>query len=650
MNKIESVSGVLILKKAVALFTAIIMIFSVMSVSAAEKDDGYTDLPVVLVCGYAGPQLSEVYEDGSKEQVWYPDFGEIPQILLSRIAEVALGLGESVFGSADYIAKVVGEEAEKYLEKVKCNDDGSSMYNLMPTVYGAEETNSQVLFDRFGDESYQYETDITRKMREHISRSQIYNFTCDWRMGAVECAQELDKYIQQVKERDGCDRVNIFCLSHGGQVTATYLTLFGWKQDVKNACMTVPAAGGAGIVYDLLTADIKFDELNLIKFIEHGTVTEDDYHWLVEAQQLGFLDKILDKLVPYLYRVVGNWGSIWDFCPSSIYEDMKTEWLDETANAEIIKKSDYMHYSVMPQFYTELQKCNDEYGMNVSIIAGTDIGMVTGWANQGDGIICTAFSTGAECTDVGMRFPDGYIQKNPCGGKYKLSPEMTVDASTAYLPDNTWFVSGLYHGMTYWDEFTRELLILLTLTDSITDVYSDKRFPQFHASTNPSNTVWAAFDKSVEGYVCDEDTCLTVKNLTDTGRDLLIKSVICDTGDIHFKVKPFTVLKQGESVDIPFTGKLPEKSNCRVNIIISYTARGSVTPLGERTLAFTLRNGEIPVTDGETVSSQVKTPFDRSVFGFMSGLLKTAGLYSFVTMIYTVTYYIFESFQRFIFN
>ncbi len=635
------------MKKAVALFTALIILISITGVSAAGDDGGYTDLPVIIVCGYGGPQLSEYYEDGSSEQVWYPDFDEIPGILLGRIAEVGIGLGASVFGSADYLAKVVGEEAEKYLEKVKCNDDGSSKYNVRPTLEGAEATNSQVLFDRFGDGSYQYEPDITRDMMEHISRSQIYNFTCDFRNGAVDCATRLDEYIQQVKERDGCDKVNIFCLSHGGQVTASYLTLFGYKQDVDNACLTVPAAGGAGIVYDLLTQTMKFDELTLIKFIEHGTMTEDDYHWLVEAQQLGFLDKVLNNLVPYLYRVVGNWGSIWDFCPSSIYEEMKEKWLDETANAEIIRKSDYMHYTVMPKYYTELQKCNDEYGMNVSIIAGTDINMVTGWESQGDSIICTLFSTGADCTDVGKRFPDGYVQKNPCDGHYKLSPAMTVDASTAYMPDNTWFVSGLYHGMMYWDDFTRELLNTLTLTDRITDVYSDPRFPQFHTSTNPSNTVWAAFDKSEEGYLSDKDTCLTVRNLTIADRDLLIKAVTCDCDDIHFSVPAFTVLKQGESVEIPFTGSVPKVSNSRINVTVSYTAYGSSTPLGERTLAFTVRNGEIPVTDGELVSSRVKSPFDRSVFGFMSGLLEKTGLYGFVSMVYTVIYSMFDSlFQR----
>ena len=74
----------------------------------------------------------------------------------------------------------------------------------------AEETNSLVMFNYRGDDSYQFETDIAGEMRKYISRDKIYNFTCDWRMGAVDCAKRLDEYIQQVKAHSGSKKVNIF--------------------------------------------------------------------------------------------------------------------------------------------------------------------------------------------------------------------------------------------------------------------------------------------------------------------------------------------------------------------------------------------------------------------------------------------------------
>ena len=52
------------MKKTIAVIVALIMVISAAGVSAAGKDDGWSKLPVVLVCGYAGPQLAEVDEQG----------------------------------------------------------------------------------------------------------------------------------------------------------------------------------------------------------------------------------------------------------------------------------------------------------------------------------------------------------------------------------------------------------------------------------------------------------------------------------------------------------------------------------------------------------------------------------------------------------
>lgn len=625
------------------------MAFSACSFTAgaAAQESRTNGYPVVLVTGYTSANLFITNEDGTRgEKIWSIAIDEILGLVLKRIAEVGIGLGASVFGKGDYLAKVVGEEAINLLGKTACNDDGSSKYPVEVMFPTAEVSNSQVMFDEFGNDDYQFETDITKSFREYVDRSEIYNFNVDWRYGAVYCATELDDYIQQVKELTGKDKVNIFAVSHGGQVTATYLSLFGYKQDVQNAVLTVPAIRGAGILYDLLQVDMKFDELNLINFIENGLHLEEDLHWLVEAQQLGFLDDVLNKLIPYLFEVVGNWGSIWDFCPDDIYEAMKAKWLDPVKNKGLIEKSDYMHYTVMPSFSTALEKCNEEYGMHVSIIAGTDNGMTTGNPINGDGIIATSFATGATCADRGMRFADGYTQVNPCDGKYKVSPEMTVDASTAYLPDNTWFVSGLFHGMTYWDLYTRELMPILLLTDEIKDVYSDERFPQFHTSTNPCYGVWAAFDSSDEGFVSSGDKALVIKNLTWENRPVLINGITCDGMDLDFDLKPLKKIKAGESITVPFTGEIPAKSDCVVSVTISFETIGSVTPVAERTLYFTLKNGEKVTGEGGTVSLDAVTPFEKSPFAFMKGFLEKLGIYKFVSMIYTMITVLFGGISK----
>ena len=93
--------------------------------------------------------------------------------------------------------------------------------------------------------------------------------------------------------------------------------------------------------------------------------------------------------------------------------------------------------------------------------------------------------------------------------------ERTIRDLTAYLPAQTFFVENLYHGMTYKDEYTKNLLFTLLLTDEIEDVRSDPAFPQFHATTNKSHSVFAAFDHSTEGFCDSGDTALIVTNLSE---------------------------------------------------------------------------------------------------------------------------------------
>ncbi len=632
------------MKKLLSVLLSIMLIFGTCSVAVngLQQDAELTEYPIVMVCGYGGSTIVRDNPDGTETQLWGLDWNEVLGIVLKRIAQLGIGLGALTLGNADYIANVVGKEVVNLLGELALNEDGSSPANIHPKFSTAEESNGKVMFDKYGGMDYQFEPDIMGLAETYIGIENVYNFNVDWRMGAVACATCLDEYIQQVKELTGKDKVNIFAVSHGGQVSATYLTLFGYKKDVHNAVLTVPAIGGAGMVYDLMREDVHLNELNLLYFIENGLMSETDFHWLVEAQQLGFLDNVCNKLVPYLVAVTRNWGSIWDFCPTAIYEDMKDKWLDETANAEVIAKSDYMHYTVMPQFNTSLQKCIDEYDINVSIVAGTDIDLTTGWEENSDGIIATAFSTGATCAPYMSRFADGYTQINPCNGNYKVSPAMTLDASTAYLPDNTWFVSGLFHGMTYWDMYTRELMMILLLTDQIEDVYSNPDYPQFHESSSPSNAVWAKFNNSQEGYVSSEDNALIVKNVSEEGYTLRLIGVACDGMDIKFDIPSTVVIKAGETAEIPFTGTVPATANTRVSLIFSYSAIGSITPLGQRVMSFTVMNGDKAEYSESNpfASAFARLPIDSSWLGGMTQFLKNIGIYNLLSVIYNIFYMI----------
>lgn len=624
------------MKRAISLLLSFILVFSTCSVAFAasvelDKDE-ISDYPLIIVPGYSSSSL--VYPEGN-EVVWGVNMDAVLDRVLSDIVEIGVGLGALTVGNAKIIATTLAGGINDFMEKMKCNPDGTSKYPLERAVSTAEEVNNANLMITHPNGDHRQEKEMAEEFAEYIGHENIYNFTCDFRMGSEACAKLLDELIQDVKKHSGKDKVNLLAVSHGGQVTATYLTLYGWKNDVDNAVLTVPAIGGAGIAYDALTNNIRFDEECLIRFVEHGMRCEEDYNWLVKAQQLGFIDLIFEELIPQVFEVFCYWGSIWDFIPADKYEETK-KLLDPVKSAALLEKTDRFHYEILPKVGEKLSECI-ENGMNISIISGTGNRIVTGLNENSDGIITTAASTGALCAPYGERFADGYIQKNPCGGKNKVSPAYDVDASTAYLPDNTWFVNGLFHGMTYWDNYTRTLMMTTLFTDRITDVYSDENYPQFKDTTNPSSSVYAQFKGCGAGILGKTDK-LVITNC-NWENDIRISAVYCEDNSIRFRFNPFEKLEPGESIEAEIIGEIPEVSGKSVGVTVCYTS-ATISPVGYRTQRFRIENGDAVENAGGFVSAETKSPLDDFIiFEGIDNLLKDLGLKEYFAMFVTIFSY-----------
>lgn len=580
------------MKKVISLLLVFILTFTLFSFSTSAEDE-ITEYPVIIVPGYSGSALRYVDENGNEEHIW----GFTPDMIMNILENTIKNIGTEK-PDKEVLQDAVGTDLEEWLQKMTMKDDGTSLYPLRNYYETPEEGCSANVMKLHPDGQYRHEVEIQDKLAEYVGYENIFNFYNDFRYGAEYCAGKLDEYIQQVKAYTGKDKVNIYSLSHGGQVTATYLALYGYKQDVDNAVMAIPAIGGAGIAYDLLTENLEFREEILLTFIQHGFMWEDDYDWLLKAEALGFLDDLVnDVLIPLLRDYLGNWVSLWDFIPSEYYEQAKKQLLDIERHAGLIATSDRFHYEILPSMAEKLQECENKYGMNLTIVAGCDVPIITGMSESSDAIITLASSTGATCAPYGERFSDGYKQINPCDGKNKLSPDMASDLSTAYLPDDTWVINGLYHGMVYKDDFTREIIINGVLNDKYENVYSSPDYPQFHYTSNPSHTVHAAFDSSVEGFVGKNDTKFVIKNVCKEDR-VKILAVKFDGCDLSVNLKSTPVLNPGESLELDITGTLPNVSKKLITATVTYISLDSITPFGQRTFSYTVNNGESVKYDG----------------------------------------------------
>ena len=137
------------------------------------------------------------------------------------------------------------------------------------------------------------------------------------------------------------------------------------------------------------------------------------------------------------------------------------------------------------------------------------------------------------------------------------------------------------------------------MTREIKDVHSDPAYPQFHATTNKSHSVFAAFNNSTEGYADQSDTALIVRNLSEQ-YPMKILGIEARGVDLTFNALKTKWLKPGQSLTLSFNGSFPAVSGKAFDLVIDYQLLGCATPCGERTLHFTLQNGPRVAYDEST--------------------------------------------------
>ena len=113
----------------------------------------------------------------------------------------------------------------------------------------------------------------------------------------------------------------------------------------------------------------------------------------------------------------------------------------------MIAKSDEMHYNAMAHMSEGLKRAQDA-GTKIAIIANTEHDIGTSTGVNSDYIIDVHSASGAYCAPFGEKFPADYKKQNTvCNDPthWHISPERDIDASCAYLPENTWFIKDMLH-------------------------------------------------------------------------------------------------------------------------------------------------------------------------------------------------------------
>lgn len=572
------------MKKIISMVLVVLLLlsFAPVSVLAAEKDA----TPFIVLQGYSGPRLDNA---DTGEQVWGLDFSKVKDRIVEALPEIAGTAGATFTGDTTQLVNILGGILLETLEPVACNPDGTSKYNLVPHIQSAEQARVSTLRAN-GEEDLIAEKELVAMVESERGADNVFIFHFDWRKGQIAYAKAIDEFIQEVKTLTGKKQVDIFGLSHGGQCGASYLYYYGWKGDARKVILDVPAIGGTTMVGDpLLGNPIHLDYATILEFVELANGTEEEFEWLIKFIGFDNLNAVVSDLCErYIVDFIKYIPSIWDFCPLAVYDNAKEKRLDPIESAPLIASADAFHYGAMQHMSEGLRRAQ-KAGTNIAIITNYGHENVTGSNINSDYIIDTVTSSGAYCAPFDGRFPSDYTTQNTnCRNDRHLhiSPERNVDASTAYLPDNTWFVNGQFHGMYVFDPYTVEFVKTFFFTDTIQNVFSDSKFPQFNAAQNPVDSLYVRFDGTAPGYHSAADRKLLIQNLSSE-YDIAVRYIQVNGANIELKPNALTRIAAGKTGYITLPKHEIGECDTPFDITIVYTLFNNQTQLKSKTCTFT---------------------------------------------------------------
>ncbi len=607
------------MKKLLSVLLALVMILcSVSAASAAAEEKKVT--PLIIVPGYSASELYLDYGLETEEHVWGVQMQPIIDKVIERLGVLGISLGALGAGDKELLIKTLGDAIRELYGVLANNDDGTSKYNVTAALTDPATTTTKYFVDTYGEDSGMLHlNEINCHFASQIGGENIFNAHIDFRQGAIKCAQDLRRYVEAVKEYTGSDKVSLYGLSHGGMTVGVYLSLYGDLGDIESAVMFHPALCGAYFLNDIISRNLDIDFNTIVEYAQVGAFSETEYEFLMVLHRIGFINDLANALIDEVFDdIAGNWGSIWDFMPPEVYEKYKEMYLDPVANAKIIEASDKMHYEIMPN-YAEAFKNAQAAGTRVSIISGTGRPVLTGGQVNADGILACYSTSGSVCAPWGQRFADGYKQTGTnCtdSSHNHVSPSMEVDASYAYLPENTWFVDGQLHGQVWWDDFTKDLCSKLLFTDEIEDIYSSEEFPQFEYSQNPKDEIHVKFDNAPVGYASQESKGVYITNLSKE-YSVKVVGVSAKRSKLYFNTLNDQIIKAGETVYLPMRGEIPDLNAAKDELTVIYVQAGSVSAVGTRTFDFTIVGGKDVEynADEPYCSADIADPFDEHIGG-----------------------------------
>ena len=390
--------------------------------------------------------------------------------------------------------KVAYEAAATAFSIQKCNDEGNYVNNLKTQRWNYPL--SQMTEDEV---NWVYRMVPMQRIVDIIGADHTYFYTFNLVGDPMQSAKELDEYIDMVKKQTGHDKVDLLPVSLGGTILTAYLDAYGHK-DINSIVGVVACLNGTDIVADLMARDFNISD----EYLHHEyipTILKESngrgtLGYLINCilhilPQAGFNALLTGAMSGLLDTMVLNCPQMWAMVPSYRYDALASRYL--SAKPVLKAKTDRFQQARLNLKQNVIDAVAD--GVKVNFISGSGLAfgeemytffsiMSSSGKVNSDGIINLSSTALGTTGTVGGATIAKQAHDNPDYPGYSyLSPDGTIDISTAVLPDNTWAFLKQYHEVGNNDVVLN--LAKALLLGEIENVHSNPaKYPQYNYFCN----------------------------------------------------------------------------------------------------------------------------------------------------------------------
>ena len=495
----------------------IISVILCLTVALCSLIPAFAREPKTAFVVVSGMNTFPLYRDGEKV---FPTQTKTIMKLASKLALPLVGFLKD--GDYDKLGDALFPAAAEAFDDLACSTDGSSKYGVTTDLFPLSAGNYP---DAFMNE-VKDEGGVVKAGIDAFGADNTYFFNYDWRLDPLKHADELNKFIKNVKSETKCDRVALAAFSMGGTVTLSYLYKYG-SADVDSVALCSTAFQGTSCMGSMFSGDLSIDAYGLIRRM--AQLTRNDFldelimflNEALEAYKInasidGYINNVLTNLNERLYKeliipVFGYMPGLWGLVDAENYEKAKEVMLAD-ADPALIKAIDEYHYSVQAKAYDILKAAENDTTVYITAqynMQGLPVSETSTNSNNDFLIDVNYASGGAICSRLDKTLPEDYTQAKADGHNH-LSADRQIDASTCMFPEQTWFIRDMAH-VDYNVGESTDFLIWLMRSEKQLTINDSELYPQFMKYNSKSNTLAPVTDELLKPTAVSQIFAFLVK-------------------------------------------------------------------------------------------------------------------------------------------